>query len=319
VTRTGSPGLVQQLELRRLVQAAGGADAVVVFRIGVGNRLHEGSPLAQVHGGDLPDPVVRAAVVLSRERSFDQDPMLAFRLLADIALRALSPAVNDPATAVDAIDAMEDLLQTLAARKLSVADIPDGTGRTRVRLVLPTWADYVRAEVEDLLPAAATSPMVLGRLQRLLADLIGVSPVPAHAGLRQLHEHVSALVSARRSTLAAEHPAAASKVPRAPGPSRMRPRSPPARVPAPAPARSWSRSAARPTRHARRRRRTGPGTTASSASSARPARLPTGRAGRPRPRVTDTSDRKVVSALRPTEAPTYRGWMNVWMVTLRML
>ena len=81
------------------------ADAVVAFRVGVGDTVHEGTPLADIHGGDVPDDVVERAVVRGPERSFDQDPMLAIRLLADIALRALSPAVNDPATAVDAIDA----------------------------------------------------------------------------------------------------------------------------------------------------------------------------------------------------------------------
>jgi uncharacterized membrane protein len=105
VTWTGPPGLVQQLELRRLVAAAADADAVVAFRVGVGETLQDGSAVADIYGGEVPDPAVRDAVVRGLERSFDQDPMLAVRLVADIWLQALSPAVNDPATAVDAIDA----------------------------------------------------------------------------------------------------------------------------------------------------------------------------------------------------------------------
>ena len=88
----------------------------MVFRVGVGDTVHDDSPLADIHGGELSDQAVRAAVVLSAERTFDQDPMLAFRLLADIALRALSPSVHDPATAVDAIDATEGLLRAVAKR-----------------------------------------------------------------------------------------------------------------------------------------------------------------------------------------------------------
>jgi uncharacterized membrane protein len=94
VTWASSPGVVQQLELRDLVDTAARADAVVVFRVGVGDTVHEGAPLADLYGGDVADREIRSAVVHGTERSFDQDPMLALRLLADIGLRALSPAVK---------------------------------------------------------------------------------------------------------------------------------------------------------------------------------------------------------------------------------
>jgi uncharacterized membrane protein len=199
VSWTGPSCLIQQLELRRLVTAAAQADAVLAFRVGVGDTLHDGSALADLHGGELPDPVVRKAVVRGPERSFDQDPMFAVRLLADIGLRALSPAVNDPATAVDAIEATEGLLRTLAARDLTVTDVTDSAGGIRVRLVLPTWEDYLRTGIEDLIPASTPFAMVLGRLQQLLANLLETSPPPAHAPLIQLSGEIEAL----RATLKA--------------------------------------------------------------------------------------------------------------------
>jgi uncharacterized membrane protein len=199
VTWNGPPGLVQQLELRGLLAAAAAADVSVVFRAGVGSTLHPGAPLADIHGGELPDAVVRGSVVGGPERSFDQDPMFAFRLLADIALRALSPAVNDPATAVDAIDATEGLLRELAARDLAVTDITDGAGAVRIRLVLPTWEDFLRTAVEDLLPVAGL-PMVLERLDRLLDTLLELSP-PAHAALVELRERVAAKRATHRDTV----------------------------------------------------------------------------------------------------------------------
>ncbi|WP_165555627.1 DUF2254 family protein [Kribbella pittospori] len=198
VTWTGPPAVLQQLDLRRLVQAAAQADALVVFRVGVGSALQEGSPLADIHHGELSDEVVRAAVVRGAERSFDQDPMLAIRLLADIALRALSPAVNDPATAVDSLDATEGLLRVLAGRNLWVGDIADGDGVPRVRLVLPTWEDYLRTAVEDLLPVATGIPMVLERIQVMLTNLVETSPAPRHAALLQLASRVCALLAACR-------------------------------------------------------------------------------------------------------------------------
>ena len=157
---------------------------MVVFRVGVGDTVHEGAPLADLYGGDVPDREIRSAVVRGTERSFDQDPMLAIRLLADIGLRALSPAVNDPATAVDAIDATEGVLRSLATRELDVADVADDAGHTRVRLLLPTWEDYLRIAVEDLLPAAAPFKMVLQRLRRLLVGLLDTPGTPQQTLLR---------------------------------------------------------------------------------------------------------------------------------------
>lgn len=198
VTWVGPPTVAQQLDLGRLVEAAAHADALVVFRVSVGSALQDGSPLAGIHHGELSDAVVRAAVVRGAERSFDQDPMLAIRLLADIALRALSPAVNDPATAVDALDATEGLLRTLAARNLRAGDIVDSDGVLRVRLVLPSWEDYLRTAIEDLLPVAARVPMVLERIHVLLTHLVETSPSSRHATLLQLSVRVRALLAACR-------------------------------------------------------------------------------------------------------------------------
>lgn len=72
------------------------------------------------------------------ERSFNQDPLLAFRLLADIALRALSLAVNDPATAVEAIDSLEGLLSLLAVRTERAEQLADDAGVVRIALATGT-------------------------------------------------------------------------------------------------------------------------------------------------------------------------------------
>jgi uncharacterized membrane protein len=156
--------------------------------------------LADLRGGELPDRVVRAAVVPGAERSFDQDPMLAMRLLADIGLRALSPAINDPATAVDVLDAAEGLLRILATRELDVPYVADSNDVPRVRLVLPNWEDYLRTVVEDLLPAAAVSVMVLERFQRLLSDLLDLSPPALHDPLVLLSDQVHATLTARSNS-----------------------------------------------------------------------------------------------------------------------
>jgi uncharacterized membrane protein len=191
VVWSGRSGVVQQLDLLPLIDAAARVDAVVAFRVGVGDTVHEGTPLADVHGGDLSDNVVERTVVPGSERSFDQDPMLALRLLADIALRALSPAINDPASAVDAIDAIDGLLRALTTRDIDVRDISDATGQLRIRLQLPAWDDYTRTAIADLIPPAAPFAMVVERLRQLIENLIDSAPPSAQPDLVRLQAEVS--------------------------------------------------------------------------------------------------------------------------------
>lgn len=184
--------VIQQFDAHHLIEAASAADSQVVFRVRVGEALHQGSALADLHGGDLSDRVVQRAVVPGIDRSFAQDPLFALRLLADIALRALSPAVNDPATAVDVLDAVENLLRTLGNRALRTTPFTDEHGIPRVRLSLPEWEDFLRTGIEDLLPMAASSSMVRRRLLVMLDDLVEATPPRRHAGITRLREQIAA-------------------------------------------------------------------------------------------------------------------------------
>ena len=166
--------ILQQLDLRHLLRAADGA--VIVLRAGMGDTLQQGAPVADLHGSEVADAAVLAGLVTGQERTFHQDPLFAFRLLADIALRALSPAVNDPATAAQVLDTIESLLQALVSRDLAVADVADDAGTVRVVLALPSWDDYLRTALDDLIESAARSPMVLLRAQALLTSLLNTAP-----------------------------------------------------------------------------------------------------------------------------------------------
>ena len=171
VTWPGRPAVLQQLHLGPLVAAARAAGSVVVFRQAVGVTLLSGMPIAAVHGGDLGQQAVLRAIVPGQERTFDQDPLLAFRLLADIALRALSPAINDPATAVQVLDCLESLLGPLAARNALAGQLADADGVIRVMLDLPHWDDFARSCLDDIIAASAGSPLVLVRTRDMLTRL----------------------------------------------------------------------------------------------------------------------------------------------------
>ena len=174
VTWPRRQAILQQLDLRRLCSAAG--SAVIVFRARIGDTLQEGAPVAGLHGAGGSDAAVLGGLVTGQERTFRQDPLFAFRLLADIGLRALSPAVNDPATAVQVLDAIESLLLPLAPRDLDVAEVADDTGTVRVVLALPSWDDYLRIALDDLIESSAKSPMVLLRARAMLTGVLNAAP-----------------------------------------------------------------------------------------------------------------------------------------------
>jgi uncharacterized membrane protein len=165
---------LQQLDLGRLLRAAGAA--VIVLRAGIGDTLQQGGAIADLHGGEVSDAAVLGGLVTGPERTFHQDPLFAFRLLADIGLRALSPAVNDPATAVQMLDTIESLLAPLVSRDLDVANVTDSAGAVRVVLMLPSWDDYLRTGLDDLIESASRSPMVLLRARILLNRLLNAAP-----------------------------------------------------------------------------------------------------------------------------------------------
>jgi len=174
VTWPNRQATLQQLDLGRLLHAADGA--VIVLRAAIGDTLQEGAPVADLHGGEVADAAVLGGLMTGQERTFHQDPLFAFRLLADIGLRALSAAVNDPATAVQVLDTIESLLRPLVSRDLDVAEVADSAGAVRVLLVLPSWDDYLRTGLDDLIESASRSLMVLLRARVLLTSLLNAAP-----------------------------------------------------------------------------------------------------------------------------------------------
>jgi uncharacterized membrane protein len=132
---------------------------------------HGQATLQQVHVPRLLEAAGRAVIVLH------------------IGLRALSPAVNDPATAVHVLDTMQSILSPLVVRDLDVADIADGSGAVRVILALPSWDDYLRTSLDDLIESAARSPMVLLRAHALLLTLLKTAPARRRPSISWRLEH----------------------------------------------------------------------------------------------------------------------------------
>lgn len=96
-------------------------------------------------------------------------------LLADIAIRALSPAVNDPTTAVQALDQVEDALLRLAGRPLGPVWLLDKAGRPRVHSPAPQWGDLVSLALDETLLHGSANPQIVRRLHALFDRLLAVT------------------------------------------------------------------------------------------------------------------------------------------------
>jgi uncharacterized membrane protein len=120
---------------------------------------------------EIPADELLAALQLRRERSFENDPKYAFRLLVDIAAKALSPAINDATTAVQALDQIEDLLQRLAQRHIDAGVYRDAAGTIRIIVPSSTWSDYLALAFDEIRQCGASQVQIARRMRAALNAL----------------------------------------------------------------------------------------------------------------------------------------------------
>lgn len=168
---------VREIDVRALLAEAQRVDALLDIHVTIGAEVHRNGTIATVHAERPVGPVrVHRTLSTGIDRSFAQDPLLAFRLLSDIGNRALSAAVNDPATAVQVLACVQDLLTILLDRQLDIGDVRDPDGRLRLRLRMPTWEEFLRAGVDEIAYYGQNAPIVRERVGRLLEALLEHAP-----------------------------------------------------------------------------------------------------------------------------------------------
>jgi uncharacterized membrane protein len=192
----GGPAAVVVIDFRSLVRLAHAADAIIEVEYGVGDTLPDGAAVLAVRGSRrrIPNRRLRAAIVTGGERTIEQDPKYAIRLIADIAVKALSAAVNDPTTAIQALDQLDDLLRRLGTRDLDVGRVRDRHGAVRVIYPTPSWDDFLALAFDEIRMYGANSMQVARRLGALLADLEEVVPPDRRHAVRVHAERVRASI-----------------------------------------------------------------------------------------------------------------------------
>jgi len=204
VVRASEAGAIQAVDTPGLVRWAREHGSRVVVPHVVGDFVSAGAVLMRVYGGS-PDAgtaehALRGMVALGDERTIQQDTAFAVRIMVDIALMALSPAVNAPTTAVQVLDHLGETLRQIGTTDLEALAGPRVEGvQPAVVMRMRRWEDYLRLGVTEIREYGAASIQVMRRLRAMLEELREVV-LPTHrAAVQQELERLDATLAERWS------------------------------------------------------------------------------------------------------------------------
>ena len=219
--RGGQFGVILGVDRGRLVQLGRHYDCLLQFLPKVGEYLPIGADLVAVHGGDgPPDDAVRDCVHFGRSRTMYQDPLYGIRQLVDVASQALSPAVNQPTTAVVVIDRLEELLLRIGRRPQPTGFFVDSGSVVRLMYPEPTWAETVDLAFTEIAIYGASSPAVMRRLAAAYESLHQSIPFDLRLDVAR---HVALLEPLASAAILPGHPMATPRPdPRGLGCGRLR-------------------------------------------------------------------------------------------------
>jgi uncharacterized membrane protein len=187
IFHSGTSAIVIAVNLKALVFAAKKTDGVIELAPRVGDFVAVGEPLFLLRGGaaEIGDGLLRGQVAFGRERTIEQDSTFAFRVIVDIAIKALSKAINDPTTAVLAIDQLHRLLRMVGNRHLHDENVLDGDGQLRVISRTPNWEDFVHLTFSEIRLYGAENFQVARRLRAMIDNLVESLPERRLPALRR--------------------------------------------------------------------------------------------------------------------------------------
>jgi uncharacterized membrane protein len=194
VVRNGTTvGVLQSVDRAALVGRAARGAVRVELLVEVGEYLAVATPIARIHDDRSGAPSVEttgddvaACFLVGGERTLIQDAGFVLRQLVDVAIRALSPAVNDPTTGVQAIDRLVDLLATVASRPEPSGWFVDDAGSARLRCREPGLERLVDLAFVEIIRYGADSPQVVRRLRAAFDVLEGIAQPDVVATIAEL-------------------------------------------------------------------------------------------------------------------------------------
>jgi len=198
---SAGPGAIQAVDVIGLLGWARRHDCLLVLQHRIGDFVPAHAPLITVFGG-RPDLArhehgLRGKVALGGERTIEQDPAFAIRIMVDVAAKALSAAINDPTTAVQVLNQLSEVMRIIGTTDLKRRDPPAGDGQSR-GLVIPmrTWEEYLALGVTEIRQYGSSSIQVMRRLRAMLEQLRREVPVEHRAAVTAELSRLDATVAA---------------------------------------------------------------------------------------------------------------------------
>jgi uncharacterized membrane protein len=200
----GRTGYLRWVDLAALEQYAREHDTVVRLDRAVGDFVIEGMPLVSLKGAPSAAAtavdVLKGSCTIGRQRSINQDVAFGIRQIVDVALKALSPGINDTTTAVMCLDHLTAILVQLSSRRI-VWPPPGEDGPRRVLATGPTFAGLLRDALHQIRESAAGNSVIIERLLRTLSVLARHNL--AGSRRRVLLDHARATAELARRTIPA--------------------------------------------------------------------------------------------------------------------
>lgn len=196
-------GYLEVVDAEALLTVARERDAVVRMERGIGEFVVAGTTLASI-GPRVPideatTRALNAAYVISRQRTVQQDAAFGIRQIVDIALRALSPGINDSTTAVMCVDYLEAILVRIAERRVaSPFRMQDGSLRVIARG--HTFETLLAAALDQIRQSATGNITVLTRMLQALALVASRTQSRPRQGAIREHADLVAAVARRAAT-----------------------------------------------------------------------------------------------------------------------
>lgn len=191
-------GYVQLLDYEALLALAERQRVVVHVVKAPGEFVVEGTPLVVVEGGTLEAQAVGEAFDLGPIRTMQQDLEYGLRQIVDVALKAISPAVNDPSTCVTCVDTLTSLLAEAARRGDPPAVVRGADGAVRLRLARSSFARLVDLAFHQIRQYGQGDLAVVLRLVRALTDLATLTASPVRRAALRRHATLLEKVVATR-------------------------------------------------------------------------------------------------------------------------
>ena len=183
--RATSSGYLRRVELSNILGYAAKHDMVIQVEREPGAFVSAGDVLMRVWPAGRFDDTARTAlgtaVVTGDQRTPAQDVRFPLGQLTEIAVRALSPGVNDPFTAVMCVDWLGDGLRKLVRRTIPSPYLVDEAGKLRVVAERSDFAGLLAAGVDPIRQSGRSQPMVMTRLLSMLAGVAARTSRPEQA------------------------------------------------------------------------------------------------------------------------------------------